>query len=254
MSSPILYEQPLSERLRIFLRLEHFFSSLNHFQQGSFSPDTQAGISTLIEILAILERSDVRSEIIKELERQIAGLSKLLDTREVDKCRLDAILEKLSASSQALQKSPSKLSFDMRENELLNSVRHRNGIAAGTCGFDLPAYHYLLNQPSSIRFEVLSRWTIEFNPLKDSLHLLLSLLRNSSLFERQEAESGFYQKSLDTQNPCQLLRILMPEGDVYPEVSGSKHRVNIRFLQFSETGRPKQINHNQIFDISYCTI
>lgn len=255
MPNPILYEHPLNERIRVFLRLEHFFLQSQYFLNGKTASDTQSGVTALIEILSVLERSDVRSEILKELDRHINGLSKLINTPAVDHQRLDSILEKLTQQIKILQRSPSRLAVEMRDNELLQSIRQRTAIAAGTCGFDLPAYHYLLNQPAALRNEFLARWFSELNPIKEGIELLLSLLRSSALFDKQVAEAGFYQRIPDPQNPCQLLRICMPPSSLaYPEVSGSKHRISIRFLAFSEIGRPKQIAEKQEFDISCCVI
>lgn len=255
MANPILYEQPLNERIRTFLRLEHFFARTDHFLLGNAASDTEAGVNTLVDILSILERNDIRGEILKELERHIFGLSKLLDTPGVDRACLDATLEKLTAKSKLIQNGPSRFVLELKENELLNSIRQRTVISAGTCGFDLPAYHYLLNQPTRSRNGRLEEWLKELCPLKEGIQLLLSMIRKSALFERQNAEDGFFQKSLDTQNPCQLIRILLPEDlEIYPEVSGSKHRVNVRLLKFSETGRPKQIDFPQEFEISCCSI
>ncbi len=255
MSMPILYEQPLNERMRIFLRLEHLFSQVSHFQNGSSVWDSHASVSALIEILTILDRSDIRSEVLKELDRHISGLSRLLDTPAVDRTRLDKALTELTVQLQKIQQLPSKLGSEIRDNDLLNSVRQRTVITGGTCGFDIPAYHYWLNQSLSIKAECLSRWLFEINPLRNSIDLLLLLTRNSALFETQIATSGFFQRSLDTQNPCQLLRIaLPPESNAYPEVSGNKHRVNVRFLSYTESGRPKQVGHNVQFDMSCCAI
>jgi len=252
---PILYEQPLNERMRIFLRLEHLFSQVSHFQSGTSVWDSHASVSALIEILTILDRSDIRSEVLKELDRHITGLSRLLDTPAVDRSRLDNALTELTIQLQRIQQLPSKLGSEIRDNDLLNSVRQRTVITGGTCGFDIPAYHYWLNQPLSVKAECLSRWLFEINPLKNSIALLLVLTRNSALFEAQTATAGFFQRSLDTQNPCQLLRIaLLPESNVYPEVSGNKHRVNVRFLSYTESGRPKQVGHNIHFDMSCCAI
>jgi cell division protein ZapD len=255
MSNPILYEHPLNERIRVFLRLEHFFLQSQYFLNGEAASDTQSCVAALIEILTVLERNDVRSEVLKELDRHISGLSKLSNTPAVDHLRLGGILEKLTIQIKSLQRSPSRLTVEMRDNELLQSIRQRTAIAAGTCGFDLPAYHYLLNQPAQVRREFLARWLAELNSIKEGIDLLLALLRSSALFDRQVAEGGFYQRIPDASNPCQLLRICMPPHALaYPEVSGSKHRISIRFLAFSETGRPKQITEKQEFDISCCVI
>lgn len=255
MSSSILYEQPLNERMRIFLRLEHLFYQVVHFQHGTSVWDSHASVSALIEILSILDRSDIRTEVLKELDRHVGGLSRLLDTPSVDRQRLDKALKQLSNQIQKMQRLPNKLGAQIRDNDLLNSVRQRTLIMGGTCGFDIPAYHYWLNQPTQTKMDCLSHWLSEILPLQEGIELLLSLTRNSALFERQFAESGFFQRSLDTQNPCQLLRIVMPaESGAYPEVSGNKHRVNVRFLSYTEVGRPKQISYNLEFDLSSCSI
>ncbi len=255
MTTSILYEQPLNERTRIFLRLEHYFVHISHFMTGTAAQDTHAAVSALIEILTILDRNDVRSELLKELERHVFGLSKLLDAPNVDSNRLNSTLDKLTNSVQKIQRSPGKLVFELKENELLNSIRQRTAISAGTCGFDLPAFHHLLNQTAAVRSEHLTQWLSEFNPLKEGINLILSMIRSSAELETQCSENGFYQKSLDTQIPCQLIRINMPvDCGIYPEISGSKHRINVRFLAFTELGRPKQISHPLEFELSCCAI
>ncbi len=255
MSSVIIYEQPLNERIRAFLRVEHLFSQVVHFQSNRSVWESHASISALIEILAILDRTDVRSEVLKELDRHIHGLSRLLDTPSVDRSRLDRTLQELTLQLHKIQVLPSKIGSEIRENDLLNSVRQRTMITGGTCGFDIPAYHYWLNQPTNTKAECLSRWLAEILPIKNGIELVLNLTRNSAFFERQIAIAGFFQRSLDTQNPCQLLRIAVsPESHAYPEVSGNKHRVNVRFLAYSESNRPKQIAYNLDFDMSCCVI
>ncbi len=255
MSHPVLYEHPLNERIRILLRLEYFFSQASHFRNEAALWDSQAGVSAIIEILSILERNDVKSEILKELERHISSLSRYLDTPTIDRKRLDHTLDKLNAQVKKLHTITTKCGTDCRDNELLTNIRQRTNISGGTCGFDIPAYHYWLNQPTETRSECISHWLSEFRPIQEGIHLLLTTLRNSAFFEQKTAESGFFQQVLDPQHPCQLLRIALPiDCGTYPEVSGSKHRINIRLLSFPESGRPKQISHNFDFDICCCVI
>lgn len=255
MPNSILYEQPLNERVRAFLRLEHLFSQVTHFQGGHSLWDSHASVTALIEILTILNRTDIRSEVLKELDRHISGLSRLLDTPNVDRDRLDDTLQELTAQQQKILVLPGKMNSDIKDNDLLNSVRQRTVITGGTCGFDIPSYHFWLNQSLATKSECLSRWISEIQPLINGISVLLSLTRNSAFFEVQTAENGFFQRSLDTQNPCQLLRIVLPvDADTYPEVSGNKHRINIRFLTYTESGRPKQVEHPFEFEMSCCTI
>ena len=62
------YEQPLSERMRTFLRLEFLYHPMLRNSERDDDWATRATISTLLEILAILARGDVRSEIYNELD------------------------------------------------------------------------------------------------------------------------------------------------------------------------------------------
>ena len=255
MSSMIIYEQPLNERVRAFLRIEHLFAEVDHFRSNRTAWDSHASVSSLIEIWSIFDRTDIRGELLKELDKHTQGLSKLLDTPGVDRFELDKTLQELSLHQQKIQLLPSKMGSEIRENDLLNSVRQRTMINGGTCGFDIPAYHYWLNQPTAFKTECLSRWLSDIMPIKQGIVLVLNLIRNSAFFEHETAMAGFYQRSLDTQHPCQLLRIALPsESPVYPEVSGNKHRVNVRFLGYTESNRPKQIAYNLDFELSCCII
>ncbi len=255
MPDSIFYEQPLNERIRAFLRLEHLFSQVTHFQGGHGRWDSHATVTALIEMLTILDRTDIRSEILKELDRHISGLSRLLDAPNVEHDHLAHTLQALRTQQQQIQLLSARLAPAIKDNDLLNCVRQRTVITGGTCGFDIPSYHYWLNQPISTKTECLSRWVSAIQPLINGISVLLTLIRNSAFFETETAEQGFFQRSLDTQNPCQLLRIALPLNvDIYPEVSGNKHRVNVRFLTYTESGRPKQIEHPFQFEMSCCAI
>ena len=65
----IKFEQPLTERMRTFLRIEFLYEqTLFHVDEPTeFS--ARAAVSALLEILTILGRGDVRADVIKELER-----------------------------------------------------------------------------------------------------------------------------------------------------------------------------------------
>lgn len=255
MSTPIIYEHPLSERIRVFLRLEYFFLQAQHFRNAQASWDSQAGLSAIIEIMSIIDRTDIRSEILKELERHINNLSRLQHTPSIDQKRLDSTLDKLHTQAKKMQQIATKWVSVCRDSDLLTSIRQRTVISGGACGFDIPAYHYWLHQPAMTRSGALTQWFSEFRPLQDGIHLLLNMLRTSTFFEQKNAIGGIFQQALDPLHPCQLLRIALPvDSRAYPEVSGSKHRINIRFLAFPDAGRAKQMTDDVEFDICCCVI
>ena len=89
-------------------------------------------------------------------------------------------------------------------------------------------------------------WLDSFSLLRQAVELLLRLIRESSNPRHETAAGGFYQRNLDSNSPCQLLRIYLPgEAQYFPEISGGKHRFTIRFLCLKDYEiKPKQIDED----------
>ncbi|MDX1698603.1 MAG: cell division protein ZapD, partial [Thiohalobacterales bacterium] len=70
------------------------------------------------------------------------------------------------------------------------------------------------------------------------------------------AEAGIYQKTMDPNLPCQLVRIALPAGAPYfAELSGGRHRFTARFLQFSTADqRASQTDQDVKFQLACCVI
>lgn len=255
MSDLIIYEHPLNERIRTLLRLE------NLFQQSAFhlpNPEpwsSRATINSLLDITSILSRADIKSEVIKELERHAATLSKIRVSPGVNAERLKSILDDLANNIDTLYQINSQIGRRLRENDFLNSIMQRNSIPGGSCAFDLPQYHHWLQQPHQRRQKDLERWSGEFAPLASATCLLLSLIRNSTDPSWEHTDSGYFQRALEPQTPVQLIRVGLPSNStVFPEVSGSKHRFSIRFLEPNEQDRPTQTQDDLEFQLTCCLL
>ncbi len=72
--------------------------------------------------------------------------------------------------------------------------------------------------------------------------------------QTQVAEAGFFQQALDTQNPCQLVQIVVANPALYPQVSGSRHRIAIRFYASAEDKKAQQAQGNIDFELRCCTL
>lgn len=226
----IPYEQPLHERVRTFLRLEFLFQEARHSVEGDSPWDSRSAVASLIEIISLLGRGDLRTEVIKELERHGAMLGRLADNPGVDDARLRALLGDINERIEALHDSGS-FAHPFRNHEFLNTVKQRSSIPGGTCEFDLPAFHFWLSQPPARRRADLESWMEMLEPLRRALRLILNLVRNSAAPSEETAPAGMFQRTLDSHMPCHLIRVLLPEdAPWYPEISGSKHRFTVRFL------------------------
>ena len=249
----ICSEQPLHERVRTFLRLEFLFSAARHALDGAAHWDSRAVVARLLEILSLLGRGDLRSEVIKELERHGAMLNRLVSNPGVDEGRLLALLGEIDARIGALH-SAGSLTQPLREHEFLNTIRNRTAIPGGTCEFDLPGYHFWLNRPEQDRRRDLERWLDTLEPLRRAIRLILNLIRNSASPSDETATGGTFQRTLDTTAPCHLIRVMLPDdARCYPEISGSKHRFTIRFLELPDLeARPLATREDVPFRLICC--
>jgi cell division protein ZapD len=255
VSERIIYEHPLNERARTFLRLEHLFQQTSYFLEQSDSWDSRAAIRCLLDVLNIFSRYELKKEILKELERQASNLEQVRVQPGVDIDMLSQVLDDLENSTHQIYQLNGQIGQSLRENEFLTAIIQRSSIPGGSCAFDLPQYHFWLSLPYEMREKQLKSWFNEFRPIYDAIILLLSLIRGSTRPAQEVAKKGFFQKSLDAQSPAQLIQVIVPNDALYfPEVSGNKHRFNIRFLMAAGVSRPSQIAEDIPFSLNTCTI
>ena len=67
--SYIYYEQPLNELVRTCLRLEYLSSLLDYYLETSKAGSAHAALATLLDILQILDRPDIKTKFIAEFHR-----------------------------------------------------------------------------------------------------------------------------------------------------------------------------------------
>ena len=248
------YEFPLNERIRVFIRLEQLFQQLNHSMEGATVFDKRSAISTLLDILMIFSRNDLKSELLKELDRHSKALNQIANSVGVDTEKLEQILNDLNAISNKLYAANGKIGINVMESNLFQSISQRSSIPGGTCSFDLPAFHYWLEQHNSVQQEDLAHWTKPFVDIQNAIDLSLNFIRQSSIPTQEIAEAGFFQLSLDKSQPFQLLRVAVDHSfPCFAEISGGKHRFTIRFMKPSiDSSRPIQMPDDIPFSLTRC--
>lgn len=257
MSDKTIYEQPLNERTRTFLRLEFLFKQARHCMRGNKQWDSRCMLATLIAILNLITgKTDLKTEILKELERQTAYLATLERNPGVDRSILSEILDQLEDLIDRIHAYRGQIGQDLRDNELLTSIRQRSAIPGGDCDFDMPAYHFWLQQPAEQRHNDLMNWMRGINIVEEAVELILRLIRQSAVPKPLTAEGGFFQMSLDKAMPCQLVRIILSKhATCFPEISGGKHRVTLRFMeQKTPQQRPVQVDYDVDFGMTCCNV
>jgi len=255
VSDQITFEHPLNESSRTLLRLSHLFAQFKYHQILDTEWNSRAAVSSLIDISTILSRSDIKKELIKQLENCNNYLTSLSRKPGVDKTLLENILNELSTQRHEVLGIDGQLAQSLRNNVFINSIVQRNTIPGGTFVFDLPEYHHWINQVFSIRSSHLEDWYSELKPIDKTIELLLNIIRNSSIEEDKVAEKGFFQLSLNDHPNTLILKVVFNKDEnLFAEISGGKHRFTIRFLQSNFEELTPQTKKDISFKLTICSI
>jgi cell division protein ZapD len=249
------YEFPLNERTRTLLRLEDLYDKLAYFVSRDHPLEHHVALVTLFEIIEVASRADLKSDLLQELERQKHSLEALRSNPQISVDALDAVLRDIDQAAGSLYNLTGKIGQDVRDNEWLMSIRQRSNIPGGVCEFDLPTYHYWQHRPIEERRAELGQWMAQFLPLRDSLTIVLRILRDSGKSSQRVAAQGVFQQML-AGRAVQLVRVRVArELPCVPEVSANRYMLNIRFTQqVPGSDRPKVIEADIPFDLTFCNL
>ena len=254
-ASAAFYEQPLNERMRTFLRLEFLYQQILYNSEIEADFAARTTLSTLLEILAILSRGDIRTEVHKELDHQVAALERFQSQPDVDARRLQVLIQNLVVSRKQVARIGTRGFLQLlKGSEFLNAIKNRNAIPGGTCEFDLPEYSHWLRQAHQRRQQDLKLWIDEIRPICDAVAEVLWLIRESAQPIDKLAINGMYPHNTQKDVHCRLLRVNIAEdANLFPEISGSQHRFTVRFLEWSTVNsRAVQTGRDVPFQLCIC--
>lgn len=236
----MIYEFPLTEGVRRFLRIEMLFQQAEeHMRQDSIY-STLSAIRALLEVVTLVSKNDLKIEIIKQLDH--LALHQAIN--DDDKIRIRSIKDSLSRQSI-------RAYDEIKENMFLNILRQRLNIVGGVCAFDLPILHHWLRQPYEVRKEHFYRWFSVLNTIKDAIDFTLEKTRFLTVSEVCEFKRGFYYRSVKWK--AALMRLDVGDLGFYPEFSGNRHQLSIRLVtQETPWGKPEQVQEDLSLSVEIC--
>jgi len=250
----ILYEYPFNERIRTYLRLEHLFSQLGELVGRSSATDHHFAILTIFEIMEVAARAELKTEVLKDLEKQKHLLNSYRGNPAISEAALDQVVAVLDHCFAALNGLPGKTGQALNDIEWLMGLRSRAGIPGGTCEFDLPAYHAWRHFDVAQRRADLMHWMSSLMPLAEAAAMLLKLLRDAGTPQKVMSSGGHFQQSLPSGRTFQLLRMRIdPSLGLIPEISANRLMVSVRFVKFTEPQRLQSVNEDAQFELTYCS-
>ncbi|MGK2889786.1 MAG: cell division protein ZapD [Candidatus Malihini olakiniferum] len=243
----LLFKYPLNEKTRTWLRLEALLQQLHEHHSWSDTGSALAFSRAIVDLLDVLERGDIRTELLKELERQQQKLLQWSDVPGVGHDRIHVLRQRLKQLAAVLMSTPRMEQF-LREDKLIGMVRQHLIIPSGCCSFGVPTLHLWLHQPQSKKQHVIDTCLHSLSPLKNSLDQVLELIHHSGVFRVQTSLNGFFQdNAVDTD----LIRLqLAIEYQLYPQVSSHKSHYAIGFLPLDSEN--EQVPARLSFELACC--
>jgi cell division protein ZapD len=249
----VLYEYPFHEGIRTMLRLEHLFDRLGQLVERNAPVDHHFALATLFEVMDVASRADLKSDVLKELERHRAQLQTYRGHPGISEAALDEVTARIDHAHDGLNALQGKAGHSLTANEWLMSIRSRISIPGGTCEFDLPAYYAWQQHPAERRRADLLGWLATLTPLAEALQVLLGLLRDSGTPQRVAAPGGLFQQSLPQGKTYQLLRVRVDGDDgLVPEITGHRLMVTVRFMKPDAEGRLRPAAVDTSFELALC--
>lgn len=249
----LIYEYPFNETVRSLLRLEYLFERLSVFINSDHPEHHLTAISLIFDIGEVTSRADLKSSLLKELERQRVFLNSFRSQTSINAEALESTITEIETCLISLSNLVGKPSAIMNESEWLSMIRTRLSVPGATSPIDLPSFYSWQQRPPEVRRAQLMTYTPAFADWKLTCDLYLRLLRKSSEFHGVASENGAFQQMLSGKT-YQLVRVRIDQNDLIPEISANKHMLWIRFLQNSTTGKPQAFTQSVAFDLNLCNL
>lgn len=245
----VIYEHPLNEKLRTFMRVEHLLTQVNNNKTLEHEFQYLAFFDALFALIDLLDRNDIRAELSKELDRNEQNLVKWAQHPQICNEVLQQTLKKVVQLQNSLSKM-GRICTQLKENPFLASIRQRFAIPGGCCHFDLPQLHFWTQLDKTQQAKEIEDWLECLTPIEEAIDIVLNFIRERNVFSSFKAKNGFYQGNTDN---IELLRIqYTPAYGAYPTVSGNKHRYSIRFMQLCDQLGRVSAEEDIIFSLACC--
>ena len=247
----------MNERIRNMMRLQRLFNRINYHQQLAGKEDFFALCHCLNQIYDLtVSRGDSKSLVLKELERQNQVMQRHSQTPDIDKAKLNTLLDQQKNLLDMLHNDTQPLGHQLKNDCLFNNIHHRNNTPGAFTDFDVPSVGLLLQQPIEKIQHIFSIWLKPYKNYREAINLCLKTIRHSALPQNLHSKVGYYEKISNDSSVIQIIKIdLDSQLAVYPEISSGKHRLTIRFFDFeNSTERPSQTTRDIDFKLTDCSI
>ena len=243
-----IYEQPVDERIRKFLRFENIYMKINNHMEIDSKYDAYSTLLNISELFINLTRSEIKRDLISEIETQKARYQEYIKLDGADKIKLNSIMEKQNAILKTLHDLEANYLNILKSDELLQTIiKHINTSCA-----DLD---YWLSRDHNFRKNQVNLWLELIKPIENSIFFCLDLLRKSSETVEITAKDGMYLFKMDIEKKIRLLRVTMKTDNYFfPKISVGPQRATIAFMTIDDNNKIIRLNQDINFVLDFCYI
>ena len=250
MSSAV-YEFPLNEKVRNYLRIEQLLLQIHTSGAGDSPTANIHFFEDLFTLLDLLERLDIRNDVLKDIDAHERNLVHWSQHPKINNDALQETLQTIIRLREAL-KVNKRIGSNLKEDSFISAIRQRFAIPGGTCSLDLPNLHFWMNLPEIQRANMVNHWLNNLKVIENATNLTLSFLRQRGRFQTVMATKGFFPGLAEDSGELVQVKLSVESG-CYPILSGNKYRYALRFMSFSygaEVAKP--IDTDLEFQIASC--
>ena len=243
-----IYEQPIDERIRKFLRLENIYMKINNHMDIDSKYDAYSTLLNISELFINLTRSEIKRDLISEIETQKVRYQEYSKLDGADRIKLNSIMEKQNAILKTLHDLEANYLNVLKNDELLQTIiKHINTSCA-----DLD---YWLSRDHDFRKNQINLWLELIKPIENSIFFCLDLLRKSSETVEITAKDGMYLFKMDIEKKIRLLRVTMKTDNYFfPRISVGPQRATVAFMTIDDNNKIIRLNQDINFVLDLCYI
>lgn len=204
------------------LRLECLFHTLDEACIDTHPIIHHYALNNIFEIIKLTDKPELKSRFLKELIRITHVLQK-------SSALSDPLYARIYAQIQVLSHLAGRFCDSIRQDHFLQSVKLAQASHFHEGELYSPQLLLWLESHADYRQANLIQWREQLQTLHDTVSIYLTMLRSATYFEVITMEQGFYQRSLSSQNTCQLILLRMTKHKgIVPKMQFGHHGLSIR--------------------------
>jgi len=229
-----LYEFPLRDSIRLFLRLEvldrQLAAAANH-RNGELN---RTAVHVVLSMADLVFREDLRAHLLQQIYYLQRNYKVLRAREDIRQENLKALLDELEQFREELVQLKASTGRNLRFDPLISALRQRDSVTDAAMAVDLPVYQWWLQAPPERCREDFLKWVEAFGPLLNANRKFLALLRERGEYHNCEADQGSFVASITRDQELWMVRIGIPKGiPCFPQASGASDsgKIHVRFLE-----------------------